>query len=136
MARASRFSKKQPAFDPSELNDLIVSPAVGTGVGSLLLGVTEECPALTENSVVESDDMTTVAMSGSTTVDEFSAEQSIVLSSGPNILNHLSEVVTSVQTDMPTVDIINMPAVVELTTVTNGNYESEQITTVASAHLS
>lgn len=37
MARASRSSKKQPAFDPSELEDLIFSPAVGSGVGSHLL---------------------------------------------------------------------------------------------------
>jgi hypothetical protein len=37
MAKASR-SKKQPAFDANELADLIYSPAVGTGVGSHLLG--------------------------------------------------------------------------------------------------
>jgi hypothetical protein len=36
MAKASR-SKKQPAFDASELADLIFSPAVGTGVGSHLV---------------------------------------------------------------------------------------------------
>lgn len=36
MARPSR-SKKQPAFDPSELEDLIFSPAIGTGVGSHLI---------------------------------------------------------------------------------------------------
>jgi len=36
MARPSR-SKKQPAFDPAELDDLILSPAVGTGVGSHLI---------------------------------------------------------------------------------------------------
>ncbi|MBV9264981.1 MAG: hypothetical protein JO061_02315 [Acidobacteriaceae bacterium] len=37
MARPSRSSKKQPAFDPSELEDLIFSPAVGKGVGSHLV---------------------------------------------------------------------------------------------------
>jgi hypothetical protein len=36
MVKASR-SKKQPAFDASELADLIFSPAVGTGVGSHLV---------------------------------------------------------------------------------------------------
>ena len=38
MAKASRSNKKQPAFDPSELEDLIHSPAVGRGVGSHLIG--------------------------------------------------------------------------------------------------
>lgn len=38
MAKASRSNKKQPAFDPSELEDLIFSPAVGKGVGSHLVG--------------------------------------------------------------------------------------------------
>jgi predicted transcriptional regulator len=37
MAKVSRSSKKQPAFDPSELEDLIFSPAVGKGVGSHLV---------------------------------------------------------------------------------------------------
>jgi len=35
-------SKKQPAFDPSELEDLIFSPAVGNGVGSHLVGTVDE----------------------------------------------------------------------------------------------
>jgi hypothetical protein len=38
MAKASRSSKKQPAFDANELADLIFSPAVGSGVGSHLVG--------------------------------------------------------------------------------------------------
>jgi predicted transcriptional regulator len=37
MARASRSNKKHPEFDPSELEDLIFSPAVGKGVGSHLV---------------------------------------------------------------------------------------------------
>ncbi len=37
MPRGSRSSRKQPDFDPSELDDLIFSPAVGTGVGSHLI---------------------------------------------------------------------------------------------------
>jgi predicted transcriptional regulator len=32
------MKKNHPAFDPSELNDLILTPAVGTGVGSHLIG--------------------------------------------------------------------------------------------------
>src|SRR6516165_2497266 len=37
MPRGSQSSRKQPAFDPRELEDLIFSPAVGTGVSSHLL---------------------------------------------------------------------------------------------------
>jgi hypothetical protein len=37
MARQSRSNKKHPAFDPSEIEDLIFSPAVGKGVGSHLV---------------------------------------------------------------------------------------------------
>ena len=37
MAKASRSNKKQPDFDPSEIEDLIFSPAVGKGVGSHLV---------------------------------------------------------------------------------------------------
>lgn len=43
-------SKKQPAFDPRELDDLIFSPAVGTGVGSHLLEAeAAHFPALPED---------------------------------------------------------------------------------------
>jgi predicted transcriptional regulator len=38
MAIVSRSNKKQPVFDPSEIEDLIFSPAVGSGVGSHLIG--------------------------------------------------------------------------------------------------
>ena len=37
MPRGSQSSRKQPGFDPRELEDLIFSPAVGTGVSSHLL---------------------------------------------------------------------------------------------------
>ena len=43
MAKASR-SKKQPEFDAHELDDLIFSPAVGSGVGSHLLSKGEPDP--------------------------------------------------------------------------------------------
>ena len=45
MPRGSRSSRKQPDFDPSELDDLIFSPAVGTGVGSHLMERTPHFPA-------------------------------------------------------------------------------------------
>jgi predicted transcriptional regulator len=68
MARASRSNKKQPAFDPSELEDLIFSPAVGKGVGSHLVRTLD--PAI----VVSSDlttalDLSTVDTTGVSTVD-------------------------------------------------------------------
>jgi predicted transcriptional regulator len=47
MPRGSRSSRKQPDFDPSELDDLIFSPAVGTGVGSHLMERTPPFPAPT-----------------------------------------------------------------------------------------
>jgi len=37
MTKPSRSKKSQPEFDPSELEDLIFTPAVGSGVGSHLL---------------------------------------------------------------------------------------------------
>jgi hypothetical protein len=69
MARASRSSKKQPAFDPSELTDLIFSPAVGSGVGSHLVGTMEDFPALPDVASVDMSDVSTVAKSEATTVD-------------------------------------------------------------------
>ena len=44
MARASR--SKTPEFDPSELDDLIMTPAVGSGVGSHLLSANDEAPTV------------------------------------------------------------------------------------------
>ena len=55
MARASRSSKKLPAFDPSELSDLIFSPAVGRGVGSHLLETVDATPAQPSPSLPASD---------------------------------------------------------------------------------
>lgn len=63
MAKASRSSKKQPAFDPTELTDLIFTPAVGSGVGSHLFG---------EMTTVDKSNMSTVAMDEMTTVDNLS----------------------------------------------------------------
>ena len=67
MTRASRSNKKQPAFDPGELTDLIFSPAVGTGVGSHLVGAENNFPALHDperrNLAAESAHLTTIGNS-------------------------------------------------------------------------
>ena len=55
MAKPSR--SKQPAFDPAELDDLIFTPAVGSGVGSHLVRAPEPEPP-----TVAMRDMSTVAM--------------------------------------------------------------------------
>jgi predicted transcriptional regulator len=51
MAKASRSSKKQPAFDPSELDDLIFSPAVGRGVGSHLISRGRSSPTVSSSNL-------------------------------------------------------------------------------------
>jgi predicted transcriptional regulator len=56
MAKPSR--SKQPAFDPSELEDLILTPAVGSGVGSHLVRTDE--PRLRVTSVATSEVATIV----------------------------------------------------------------------------
>jgi predicted transcriptional regulator len=58
MAKPSR--SKQPAFDPAELEDLILTPAVGSGVGSHLVRTDE--PTLKVTSVV-TPEVTTVVRS-------------------------------------------------------------------------
>lgn len=75
MAKASRSNKKQPAFDPSELEDLIFSPAVGKGVGSHLVSRTHVTTVVTsapstivnqlppEVTTVVAPDLSTVATS-------------------------------------------------------------------------
>lgn len=69
MAKASR-SKKQPDFDPTELSDLIFTPAVGKGVGSHLLEQNEIFPPLPDLSTVAETKATTVADSEVATVVE------------------------------------------------------------------
>ena len=78
MARASRSSKKQPDFDPSEIEDLIFSPAVGKGVGSHLVPghmstvVATDLATVVRSREIASDDsspdMSTVAGDDSTTI--------------------------------------------------------------------
>ena len=60
MAKLSR--SKQPAFDPSELEDLIFTPAVGSGVGSHLVRARE--PEVT--TVAERDIATVVRLNVAT----------------------------------------------------------------------
>jgi hypothetical protein len=69
MAKASRSNRKQPAFDPGELEDLIFSPAVGTGVSSHLLGgPAEHFPAPEDPPQTADSDLSTVATSNMSTV--------------------------------------------------------------------
>ena len=80
MPRGSRSSRKQPDFDPSELDDLIFSPAVGTGVGSHLMERTHPFPSLTselsplddapDSTRSASATPTVVAISNKSTVDK------------------------------------------------------------------
>jgi predicted transcriptional regulator len=48
MTKPSRSKRSQPEFDPSELEDLIFTPAVGTGVGSHLLTTVDTFNTTTE----------------------------------------------------------------------------------------
>jgi predicted transcriptional regulator len=84
MAKASRSKSRLPEFDPGELEDLIFSPAVGSGVGSHLLtpeATTEvkldktivgSTPTIVEAvmATVADKEMTTVAESASIVVCE------------------------------------------------------------------
>jgi hypothetical protein len=56
MAKPSR--SKQPAFDPAELEDLIFTPAVGSGVGSHLVRAPK--PDVEATTVVTSEPTTVV----------------------------------------------------------------------------
>jgi len=77
MAQASRSNKRQPAFDPSEIDDLIFSPAVGSGVGSHLIheGPTslpkafDHLPFPHASPTVDSSPLTTIVSSHLSTVD-------------------------------------------------------------------
>lgn len=93
MAKPSR--SKQPAFDPRELEDLIHTPAVGTGVGSHLVQTSDERrrtnlpPALLildqldDPSIVVTPDLTTVARSTSAEIPITQGDQSLLETTGP-----------------------------------------------------
>ena len=126
MARASRSNKKQPAFDPGELQDLIFSPAVGTGVGSHLLGTTEHFPAPIERqgnntynaSTVDTSSLRTIAITDLATViilgdQRTRAADSIVqeVPIPPKVLEGLAQdLSTVVISDPPTVDTLTTSA--------------------------
>lgn len=109
MARASRSNKKQPAFDPSELGDLIYTPAVGSGVGSHLVGRGEDFPAPTDTPTVVMFEETTVVTSDPTTVGTDlvasvdKSEVSTVASEWVASVDNL-EVATVANNDVATVD--------------------------------
>ena len=65
MAKVSRSKTRLPDFDPGELQDLIFTPAVGSGVGSHLL-VSEATTEVRSNS--------TIVESQTATVGEFEAK--------------------------------------------------------------
>ena len=97
MAKPSR--SKQPAFDPSELEDLIHTPAVGTGVGSHLVQTSDERridpPGLHsakqileqlergDQSTVVKPYLTTIVRSDSTETPITQSDQSLLENTGP-----------------------------------------------------
>lgn len=108
MAKASR-SKKQPDFDPTELSDLIFTPAVGKGVGSHLLEQNEILPPLPDLSTVVETKAATVAKSEVATVDE-RVSATVVSSPMPTVAESEKTTVgdsvtaTVVESEMATVD--------------------------------
>lgn len=106
MARASR--SKTPEFDPSELEDLIMTPAVGSGVGSHLLSHEAEVKPPT----VVILEQTTIGDSNITTVD-------IPNPSGQQepLYNKDTESTTVVRSIPTSVVQLELSTVAELTTV-------------------
>lgn len=94
MARASR--SKTPEFDPSELADLIMTPAVGSGVGSHLLSheADQTTVVMSEQGTVGSRVMTPVVESSETPIYIKDTEETTV------VMNDLTSVADS---DLPTV---------------------------------
>src|ERR1035441_5817243 len=133
MPRGSRSSRKQPDFDPSELDDLIFSPAVGTGVGSHLMERTPPFPAPTSGmsdapdstrsrsatpTIVVIPNRSTVATE--TTVDTFT--QTTVVATDSSTVEAREQAAAKPEDgsnygptavpEMATVDILDMPTVV------------------------
>src|SRR5579872_3001695 len=106
MARASR--SKTPEFDPSELDDLIMTPAVGSGVGSHLLSHEPEVKP------------TTVAMFDKTTVDDVSTTtvaSHVTPREESGVFNNDREPTTVVMFDQTSVVDFESTTVPEMTTV-------------------
>lgn len=109
MARASRSSKKQPDFDPSEIEDLIFSPAVGRGVGSHLVGP---------------GPMTTVAMSPLTTgaappLDTVAAGDLSTVCEAPTFPDYSSTPDVPIVAISPQTPVITTPNIEATTVVTS-----------------
>lgn len=102
---ASRRTKL-PEFDPSELEDLIFTPAVGSGVGSHLL---------TPHEAIKDDtttvDMSTVGVDESTTVDTTD-----INGRETKFIERVTDIATVVETDSSTVVESDMATLVESTT--------------------
>jgi predicted transcriptional regulator len=101
---------------------LIFSPAVGSGVGSHLLGTTENSPALLETQenktynlpTVDRSISTTVIDNNMTTVDTLSTKRTKPMRSAASILQHLPLVTqfsADAKRDMSTVVTCNTPTV-------------------------
>jgi predicted transcriptional regulator len=115
MAKASRSRTKIPEFDPSELEDLILTPAVGSGVGSHLLHQMErpedscqEPPDKPEPGDQTTVDMSTVGETKSPTVDSTTAEVD-----NQQYLKPFIEVATVVSSELNTVVESDEPTVAE-----------------------
>jgi predicted transcriptional regulator len=125
MARASRSKTKLPEFDPSELEDLILTPAVGTGVGSHLLQAQPEKDKSPQSGAngpqalpVEPTtvDMSTVAAIDMSTVDENPAttgDTSPTNGRSPYINDLFAEMPTVVDSEMTTVAVSGLSTVAE-----------------------
>lgn len=144
MEKASRANKKQPAFDPSEIKDLIFSPAVGTGVGSHLVGQSKEFPALPWEPQETTQDKSTVVELNSPTVDTLSlptvttsnGARSSDISSGRSILadmQALPDQEPRAELAKTTVVITDMTTVVLMTS--NPSALAEQATTGETIHM-
>src|SRR5438105_13515467 len=57
MTKPSRSKRSQPEFDPNELDDLIFTPAVGTGVGSHLLTTVDRSDEATEAKFSQTEEI-------------------------------------------------------------------------------
>ena len=110
MAKASRSRTKLPEFDPSELEDLIFTPAVGSGVGSHLLHTErpEENPEKPEPTDKTTVDMSTVTVAESPTVDRNTEK-----TDNSQCFEALIESTTVVDSELNTVVASNEPTVVE-----------------------
>jgi hypothetical protein len=138
MAKASRSSRKQPAFDPSEIEDLIFSPAVGSGVGSHLLGPKPDFPAPGNRIEEGYADLSTVAITATVaiaeqttavasllpTVDMYDGDQPGRPSLHSSILKNsvfIPSRVLSQDQNMATVAITDMSTVDDMATVDNSS---------------